>query len=118
MQLANIQEEHFLKSDIAAQRLEQVVEIDPSHEDAYTALERNYRKMRQWHELVQTYERHISTTLERKTKVELYGYVAQVQAEEIGDADKAIEAYTEHRRPRGQERPRARRALEALRQTR
>lgn len=94
MQLANIQEEHFLKSDIAAQRLEQVVEIDPSHEDAYRALERNYRKMRQWHELVQTYERHISATLDRATKVELYGYVAQVQADEIGDADKAIEAYT------------------------
>ncbi len=94
MQLANIQEEHFLKSDIAAQRLEQVVEIDPANEEAYTALERNYRKMRQWHELVQTYERHISTTLERKTKVELYGYVAQVQADEIGDAEKAIEAYT------------------------
>ncbi len=93
MQLANLQEEHFLKSDIAAQRLEQVVEIDPSHEEAYVALERNYRKMRQWHELIQTYERHISTTLERKTKVELYGYVAQVQSEEIGDADKAIEAY-------------------------
>ncbi len=94
LQLANIQEEHFLKSDIAAQRLEQVVEIDPANEEAYTALERNYRKMRQWHELVQTYERHISATLERKTKVELYGYVAQVQADEIGDADKAIEAYT------------------------
>ena len=93
MQLANLQEEHFLKSDIAAQRLEQVVEIDPSHEEAYVALERNYRKMRQWHELIQTYERHISTTLDRKTKVELYGYVAQVQSEEIGDADKAIEAY-------------------------
>ena len=94
LQLASIQEEHFLKSDIAAQRLEQVVEIDPANEPAYTALERNYRKMRQWHELVQTYERHISATLERKTKVELYGYVAQVQADEIGDADKAIEAYT------------------------
>ncbi|HSQ63021.1 MAG TPA: tetratricopeptide repeat protein, partial [Polyangiaceae bacterium] len=93
MQLASLQEEHFLKSDIAAQRLEQVVEIDPGHEAAYTALERNYRKLRQWHDLVGAYERHINATLERKTKVELYGYVAQVQEDEIGDADKAIEAY-------------------------
>src|SRR5207302_7917070 len=56
--------------------------------------ERTYCKIRQVHELVQTYERHIAVTLERATKVELYGYVAQMQADEIGDADKAIDAYT------------------------
>ncbi|MGL1608733.1 hypothetical protein ACSTHC_00205, partial [Vibrio parahaemolyticus] len=60
MQLANLQEEHFLKADVAAQRLEQALEIDPNHEDAYFALERNYRKLRQWHDLIGGYERHIS----------------------------------------------------------
>ncbi len=93
MHLARLQEEQFLKADLAAQRLEQVVEIDPNHEDAYFALERNYRKMRQWHELISTYERHISATQERKTKVELYGYIAQVFSDEVEDVEKAIEAY-------------------------
>ena len=93
MQLANLQEEHFLKADIAAQRLEQAVEIDPNHEDAYFALERNYRKLRQWHELVGAYERHISATGDKKTKTENYGFIAQVYAEELEDAEKAIEAY-------------------------
>jgi tetratricopeptide (TPR) repeat protein len=93
MQLAKLQEEQFLKADLAAQRLEQVLEIDPNHEEAYFALERNYRKLRQWPELIETYERHVSATLERKTKVELYGAIAQVYADEIEDAEKAIDAY-------------------------
>lgn len=93
MQLAGIHEEHFLKADVAAQRLEQVLEIDPNHEDAYFALERCYRKLRQWVELINVYERHISATLDRKTKIELYGAIAQVYADEIEDTDKAIDAY-------------------------
>jgi len=93
MQLANIHEEHFRKPDIAAARLEQVLEIDPNHEEAYFALERCYRKMRQWPELIGVYERHISATLDRKTKVDLYAAIAQVYADEIEDTDKAIDAY-------------------------
>ncbi|MBX3191757.1 MAG: tetratricopeptide repeat protein [Labilithrix sp.] len=93
MQLANIHEEQFRKPDVASQRLEQVLEIDPNHEDAYFALERCYRKMRTWPELINVYERHISATLDRKTKVDLYGAIAQVYADEIEDTEKAIDAY-------------------------
>ncbi len=93
MQIAKLQEEQFVKADIAAQRLEQVVEIDPNHEDAYYGLERNYRRLRQWHDLINAYERHITATLDRKVKTELYGYIAQVYADEISDSEKAIDAY-------------------------
>jgi len=93
LHIANLQEEHFLKADIAAARLEQVLEIDPNHEPALFALERNYRKLRQWSELINAYERHVSTTIERKVKVDLYAAIAQVYADELEDADKAIDAY-------------------------
>jgi len=93
MQLATIHEEQFRKPDVAAQRLEQVLEIDPNHEEAYFALERCYRKLRQWTELINVYERHISATLDRKTKVDLYGAIAQVYADEVDDAQQAIDAY-------------------------
>ncbi|MGH7434766.1 MAG: tetratricopeptide repeat protein, partial [Polyangiaceae bacterium] len=93
LHLAQLQEEHFLKADLAAARLEQVLEIDPNHEDAYYKLERNYRKLRQWLDLVNAYERHISATAERKTKVEIYGAIAQVFADEVQDAERAIDAY-------------------------
>ena len=92
-QLAGLQEEHFLKADVAAQRLEQVLEIDPNNEAAYFALERNYRKLRQWNELITAYERHVAATLDRKTKTELYAAIAQVYADEIEDSEKAIDAY-------------------------
>ena len=91
--LATLHEEQFLKADLAAQRLEQVLEIDPSNEEAYFKLERNYRKLRQWLDLVNTYDRHIAATDERKTKVELYGAIAQVFADEVEDSERAIDAY-------------------------
>ncbi|HKQ70368.1 MAG TPA: tetratricopeptide repeat protein [Polyangiaceae bacterium] len=93
MKLATIQEEQFLKPDLAATRLEQVLEIDPSHEPALVALERCYRRLRQWLDLINTYERHIATTLERSVKVDLYGAMAQVYAGEVEDLDRAIDAY-------------------------
>ena len=93
MQLATMHEEHFLKADLSAKRLEQVLEIDPNNEEAYFKLERSYRKLRQWLDLVNTYDRHISATSERKTKVDLYGSIAQVYADEVEDSDRAIDAY-------------------------
>ena len=93
MHLATLHEEHFLKADLAAQRLEQVLEIDPNNEEAYFKLERNYRKLRQWLDLINTYDRHIAATLDRKTKVELFGAIAQVYADEVEDAERAIDAY-------------------------
>ena len=93
MHLATLHEEHFLKADLAAKRLEQVLEIDPNNEEAYFKLERSYRKLRQWLDLINTYDRHIAATADRKTKVELYGAIAQVYADEVEDADRAIDAY-------------------------
>lgn len=93
MQLAKIHEEYFLKPDIAAQRLEQVLEIDPNHEEAYVVLERCYRRLRQWTDLINAYERHSGATLDRKSKIDLYAAIAQVYADEIDDTHQAIDAY-------------------------
>jgi tetratricopeptide (TPR) repeat protein len=93
MKLALIYEEQFLKSDEAAARFEQVLDVDPGQEPALVGLERCYAKLRQWLDLVSTYERHISVTLDRGLKVELFGYVAQVFADEVQDVDRAIDAY-------------------------
>ncbi len=37
MRLATLHEDRFLKTELAAQRLEQVLDIDPTNEDAYTS---------------------------------------------------------------------------------
>lgn len=93
LKLAQIQEEQFLKADLAAQRLEQAVEIDPSCESAYVSLERCYRRLKQWLDLINTYERHIAEAADQSTKIELYGAMAEVYAQEVGDIDRAIDAY-------------------------
>ena len=93
MQLATLHEEHFLKADLAARRLEQALEVDPNNEEAHFKLERSYRRLRQWLDLVHTYERHIAATLNRKTKVELFGAIAQVYSDEVEDVERAVDAY-------------------------
>lgn len=93
LKLAGIQEEQFLKADIAAQRFEQVLEIDHAERRAYVGLERCYRRLKQWLDLVNTYERHISDAAEPAEKPELFRAIAQVYADEVGDADQAITAY-------------------------
>lgn len=93
LKIAENQETHFLKPDLAAARLEQVVEIDPANEGAFESLERCYRRLRQWHDLIGAYDRHINATLDRQKKIELYGATAKVYAEELSDTERAIDAY-------------------------
>jgi tetratricopeptide (TPR) repeat protein len=92
LKLAALQEEQFLKADLAAQHLEKALDIAPAEERAYVALERCYRRLKQWHDLISTYERHIQEAADRNTKLELYGHIAQVFRDEIGDIDRAIDA--------------------------
>ncbi len=93
LKLAEIQEQHFLKAEIAAQRLEAALDIDPAEERAYIALERCYRRLKQWLDLVNTFERHISEVADHGTKVQLFGQIAATYADEVGDVDRAIDAY-------------------------
>ncbi len=93
MKIARIQEDLFRKPDLAAARLEQVVEIDPNFEEAYEGLARCYRQKRQWHDLIQTFDRHINATLDRQKRIELWSAMAVVHADELEDVEHAIDAY-------------------------
>ncbi|MEM1029422.1 MAG: tetratricopeptide repeat protein [Myxococcota bacterium] len=93
MQIASLQETHFFKADLAAQRLEQVVAIDPTNEPAFEMLARCYHRLRQWLDLVQTLERHIQATDDRAKKVELYTAIADTYAEQVEDQERALDAY-------------------------
>ncbi len=95
IRLAEVQEEQFLKPEIAAQRLEQALEIDPLQEGAYVALARCYRRLKQWNDLIETMRRHIEETSSRDTKLELYTAIGSVFRDELGDLDQAIDSYQE-----------------------
>jgi len=93
LRLADVQENQFLKADIAAQRLEQALAIDHTQEGAYVSLARCYRRLKQWNDLVDVYRRHLDETLDRGTKVELYAAIGAVYRDELSDVDQAIDSF-------------------------
>ncbi len=91
--LAGMWEELFVKPEKAAERLEQILDIDPNHEPSLRALARMYRQLQRWDDLVNTYERHVSATPDRREKIELFQHIGSVFATDKNDPDRAIDAY-------------------------
>lgn len=93
LRLATLQEEQFLKSDVAAQRYERALEIDPTELRAYEGLANCYRRLKQWDNLVRCYERHIEEVVGQDEKVRLLSEIGRVYAEELNQPEQAISAY-------------------------
>ncbi|MGF1469684.1 MAG: tetratricopeptide repeat protein [Sandaracinaceae bacterium] len=93
LRLAGMLEEEFIKPEQAAERLERVLDIDPSHTGALRGLERLYRHLLRWDDLIATLERHVSATPERQEKVECYAAMGDVYAVELDDPERAIDAF-------------------------
>ena len=93
--VAAMQEEEFVQPAIAAQRLEQVLEIDPNNENAFNGLARLYRATQSWDKLIETYDRHVQATPERSEKVRIFKAAGAVQAAEKNDLDRAVDMYLE-----------------------
>ncbi len=93
IRLASMLEEEFIKIEQAAERLEQALEIDRNNETALRGLERLYRRMQRWEDLIGAYERHIEASPDRSVKVECYGAIGEVYAGELKDLDHAVDNY-------------------------
>ncbi len=93
LMLAEIQEQQFLKADLAAERLEQALDIDPTELRAYEALERCYRRLKRWSDLITTCDRHIGEVGDVEKKSQLFEEIARVLADEMEEPDRAIDAY-------------------------
>jgi golgin subfamily B member 1 len=91
--IAGMWEQQFIKHDKAAERLEQVLDLDPSASEALASLERLYRQLRRWPELISTYERHVEVTGDRTQKAALFARIGEVYRDEVNDAERAIEAF-------------------------
>ena len=92
--LARVNEEQFLKADVAAAYLIEAIDADPNDDDdeAYIALARNQRKLKRWDDLVVTLDRHIGQAHERSKKVALYTELAGVYGEQLNEPEQAIDA--------------------------
>lgn len=91
--VASMYEEEFVKPDLAAERLEAVLDIDPTHEGALRGLARLYHGMQRWEDLINTYDRHVSATPDRGEKVRIFKAVGEVWGGELNDTDRAVDAY-------------------------
>jgi tetratricopeptide (TPR) repeat protein len=93
LRVAGMWEEEFLKPEKATERLEQVLEIDPTNELALKGLAKLYRALQRWDRLIDTYERHIAATPDRTEKQTLFAAIGDVFANELQDVDRAIDSY-------------------------
>jgi tetratricopeptide (TPR) repeat protein/tRNA A-37 threonylcarbamoyl transferase component Bud32 len=91
--IAGIYEEEFLDHAQAAQALEQVLAIDPEHENAMVALIRHLRALDRWEDVVKIYERQIKLATEPPRKLALELSRAKVLSDQIGSPERAIQAY-------------------------
>ncbi|MFT3922541.1 MAG: hypothetical protein QM778_08405 [Myxococcales bacterium] len=91
--LARLFEEEFVKPEKAAERLEQILEIDPNHLDALSGLSRIYRTLQRWDDVLNTYERHVSATPDRAEKIAIYKALGSTYAKELKDPARAIDTY-------------------------
>ncbi|MCA9607671.1 MAG: tetratricopeptide repeat protein, partial [Myxococcales bacterium] len=93
VRLASMLEEEFIKPEQAADRLEQALMIDPNNETALRGLERLYRRMQKWEQLIGAYERHIEASPDRSVKVECFAAIGEVYGGELRDVDRAVDSY-------------------------
>ncbi|MFO0652556.1 MAG: hypothetical protein U0326_40445 [Polyangiales bacterium] len=91
--IGSMLEEQFVKPDLAIERFEAVLEIDPSDGNALRSLERLYRNTARWNELIHTLDRHLGATPERRDRVALFEQMGRVYAEQLRDPDHAEDAF-------------------------
>ncbi len=91
--VAGVHDEEFLDHAKAAFALEQVLELDPTHDASLTNLARHYRSLARWEDLATLYERHIALVSDATRKLELSLSASKVLADEIRSTDRALAGY-------------------------
>ncbi|MBN2343641.1 MAG: tetratricopeptide repeat protein [Deltaproteobacteria bacterium] len=93
LRIADMLEGEFRKPERAIEKLEEVVDIDPSEHRALESLERLYRAVQKWDELIDALEKHVDSTHDREDRIPLYENMGKVFALELKDIDRAMDAY-------------------------
>ncbi|MBX3190101.1 MAG: tetratricopeptide repeat protein [Labilithrix sp.] len=93
LKLAELQETKFLRREEAAEILERVIAVEPSHPQALKALERCYHALRDWPRLAKVLRARADNTYDKKQKMELLELAAEVFESKLGDAGAAVEVH-------------------------
>ena len=90
LKLADLHETKFLKRERAAEILERIVEVEPSHPQALKGLERCYHALRDWPRLAMVLRARADNTYEKKQKTDLLELAAEVFESKLADPVSAI----------------------------
>jgi tetratricopeptide (TPR) repeat protein len=93
LRLAAVHEHQFVKPQQAASKLELVLALDPVNTDAFDGLERAYRAMRAWDELVRLLESRAEVALTPSARARIHAQIAEIHESKKDDIDAAIAGY-------------------------
>jgi tetratricopeptide (TPR) repeat protein len=88
--MGSMQLEEFVDHQEAADCFQRVVEIEPGHEGANTALARVYRHLQRFDDLAKTLERHALGTEDEARKIGLFIQAAKVLMVDVGAPERAL----------------------------
>ncbi|MFK7988569.1 MAG: protein kinase [Sandaracinaceae bacterium] len=88
--MGSIHLEEFVDHEKAEAQYAAVVEIEPGHEGANTALARIYRKLQRFDELSKTLERHALGSEDETRKIDLLLSAAKVLMVDVGAPERAL----------------------------
>jgi tetratricopeptide (TPR) repeat protein len=88
--IGQLQLEEFVDHEKAAQAFARIVEVDPGHEAANTALARVYRHLQRFDEVAKTLERHALGVEDEDRKISLLLQSAKVLMVDVGAPERAV----------------------------
>ncbi len=91
--IAGIYAEEFLNDEKAAQAYENVLDLEPAHDEALAGLARHYQALERWGDVAIVYEQHIEASASKEQQVALGLALGKVLVEKANASDRAIEAY-------------------------
>ncbi len=91
--MAGLYDEEFIDHTKASECLEGILTLDPSNDNALTALARHYRAEGKWEEVIKIYDRHAAATHDEARRLELMLARARTLAEQVGSPERATRAY-------------------------
>ncbi len=87
--IGGIQEEEFVDHKAASATFENIIQVEPGHDAANTALARLYRQQQRFDDLANTLERHALGSTDEERKIGLLLQAARVLTVDVGAPERA-----------------------------
>lgn len=91
--LAIIARDQLSKPDDAQRYFRRIIEVEPHHEAAMSALEAIYTSTRRWDDLSEVYRRRLDVAPDEAARLSTLRGLARLQEEHLRDLDAAVQTY-------------------------